>query len=119
MVVWLEGDSGARAVFSVFPTGGCVQQAQGFCTDYMFDWGNLWGGRRHRGLFLLKFLKFIYFLFGHAASSLLSVGSLWLQCVGASLLCGLRASRCCGFSSCRAQAAGLMGFGSCSTWAQS
>ena len=43
MVVWLEGDSGARAVFSVFPTGGFVQQAQGFCTDYMFDWGNLWG----------------------------------------------------------------------------
>ena len=36
------------------------------------------------------------------------------------LLCilGVQASRCCGFSCCRARALGCTGFSSCDTWAQ-
>lgn len=36
-MVWLEGDSGTRA------GTGVLCSRQGFCMDYMFDWGNLWG----------------------------------------------------------------------------
>ena len=46
------------------------------------------------------------FIFGCIGSSLLRAGFLQLQRVGATLRCGSWASRCSGFSCCRAQALG-------------
>ena len=62
---------------------------------------------------------FIYlFVFGCAGSSLLH--RLFSSCGEPGLLpsCGARASHCGGFSCCRAQALGTVGFSSCSTWVQ-
>ena len=60
---------------------------------------------------------FIYFIFGCTGSSLLHMGFLYLQQVGACLHCGAAAFHCSGFS-CGAWAAGHTGFSRCSTWAQ-
>ena len=47
-----------------------------------------------------------FFFFVCVGSSLLRAGFLWLRRAGATLRCGVRASRCGGFSCCRAQALG-------------
>ena len=73
----------------------------------------------------IYFYKFMYlFIFGCIGSSLLHAGFLQLWRVGATLRCGVRASRCSGFSCCRARALGVRasvvvahGLSSCGTWA--
>ena len=37
--------------------------------------------------------------------------------MGATLSCGMQASHCGGFSCCRAQSLGFVGFSSCGSWA--
>ena len=68
-------------------------------------------------------LQCIYRYIGCNRSSLLHVGFLQLQQVGATLHCGAQASHCSGFS-CRAQTLGAWasavaahGLSSCSSWA--
>ena len=56
--------------------------------------------------YLFIYLYFILFIFGCIRSSLLSVGFLYLQRVGATLCCRARASHCGGFSCCGARAPG-------------
>ena len=62
-------------------------------------------------VFVFLFYKFIYlfiylFIFGCIGSSLLHVGFLQLQRMGATLSCGAQASHCGGFLCCGAQALG-------------
>ena len=71
---------------------------------------------------LFFFFVFIHlFVFDCPGSLLLWCGSgagfFQLRQVGATLCCGTRSSHCGGFSCYRAQALGLTGFNSCSTWA--
>ena len=44
-------------------------------------------------------------------------GLFQLGWMGAALSCGMRASHCGGFSGCRAQSLGFVGFSSCGSWA--
>ena len=60
----------------------------------------------HIDIFFLINLFIQLFIFGFIGSSLLHVGFLSLQLVGATLRCGARASHCGGFSCCGAQALG-------------
>ena len=59
---------------------------------------------------VLKILYFIYFS--------LAVPGLHYCEQGVLSSCGVQAPPCSGFSCCRAQALGLVGFSSCGTWAQ-
>ena len=75
-------------------------------------------------LFFFFFSLFNLFIFGCVGSSLLRVGFLQLQRVGATLCCGMRASHCGGFSCCGAQALGTwasvivaLRLSSCGSWA--
>ena len=54
---------------------------------------------------LLLFLNL--FIFGHARSSFLHAGFLWLQSTGATLCHGAWVSHCSSFSCCRVQALGV------------
>ena len=68
---------------------------------------------------VFHFFKLIYlFIFGCIGSLLLRVSFLQLRRAGATLLWGVRASHCGGFSGCGAWALGARGFSSCGTWAQ-
>ena len=72
---------------------------------------------------LVSDTMYFSFIFGCAGSSLLRVGFLSLQWVGATLHGGAWASHCSGFSCCGAQAIGLVGpkavgFSACGAQAQ-
>ena len=62
-------------------------------------------GNRHQGWLIIIIIFFNLFIFGYIGSSLLRVGSLWLQGAGATLRCSVWASHCGGFS-CGAGALG-------------
>ena len=75
---------------------------------------------KNKFLQVLSQIFFFFLIFGCVASSLLCMGFLQLQRVGATLRCSTQASHCGGFSCCGAQAQGTWapvvvarGFSSC------